>query len=364
MQNTIEKLLKLPRDLRDFSHHTVFGTTAPLTIPNIDFTVSPIPPIMLDQMDLDFCTGEASSSINTSAQFLDYSLVDYLYSKGMPATSYDRAVLAYKYGLVASAQIYMNMVAAKTNGSVNLQLLALLISDKGDDFDPLYQFAKIKQVRGEWKGYGANLRDACNALVKFGSLPRRLSPFTYNANKPSDKTRNFLANWTNWSPTLDLVARKSAIGSFFAVDGPYDAFDNIRSALWQNYKGQGFEVMFGLNWREEWTYVLNAIINENYSVSAGDPHDIKLIGQKVIGGVPYIVLQNSWGKNVGDKGLYYLSRQVVNLEAASGFGYFTFKRLPKIAAAHMAQNGISVNDNWIVASIKPLLTLLSSIFKK
>ena len=36
---------------------------------------------------------------------------------------------------------------------------------EGIDLDPLYAFAKIKQIAGDWKPWGADLRSACKGIV-------------------------------------------------------------------------------------------------------------------------------------------------------------------------------------------------------
>lgn len=357
----------IPQDIlkKIFSHDKVYGTVAPANIPNVNFRVSPLAPIILDQKTLDFCSAEASSSINTVASWIDYSLVDYLKSKKLPFDFQARASLMVSHGICDTESEYIALSSSGQNADQNIELLSELIHENGDDFDELYQMAKIKQIRGEYTSNGATLHDAAMALVTYGSLPRVKSPFTFNTGNTTDRDRNFLANWLNWPTVLDQFAAQHKIGSFFNVDGPGDAFDNIRSALWLNAsKAQGFEVLFGLNWRSEWTFATNGVINENYSVSAGDGHCVKLIGQRIIAGVPYIVLQNSWGKQYGEDGLYYLSRNVINTEFKSGYGALTFKRISLALAQYYVENGININTPWIIQEFVKIKNLIKSIFSK
>jgi len=347
-----DALQKLETDLRDLSNHAVYGTISPSNIPLIDFSVSDIPEVILNQFDLDFCTGFATSEDGTSLECSDASLVDYLTKKGLPSTASDRANLAFARALVSSPQEYMNLLVAKQNGAVNLQLISLLMKENGDYMDPLFQFQAIKQITGNWQAPGADIRSACLARQKIGSIPKNKSPFTHLEGKPTDKDRNFLANPANWPATLATEASKHE-GAFFTVDGPYDAFDNIRSALWQN-KQAGIKsgVIFGLMWRPEWNTMPGGIINDTYATPAGDPHCVRLIGQKIINGVPYIKMQQSWGDWYGDKGFVYLPRNVINMEATTGFGMFTFKDMTVNDAKYYAANGINVNDNWLVQIAK------------
>lgn len=355
-------LEKLSTDVRDFSHHKVFGSVLP---PLVDFDISPLPPIILNQYFLDFCTGFGSSELNTNMQSSDLSLVDYLNSKKMNPGVLSRANLALKYQLVKTLKEYTDMVNSGTNGEINLKILANLIHENGDYFDPLYQFSKIKQVRGEYAGFGANLRDAMQALVKFGSLKKNQSPFTFAENKPTDKDRDFLANWNNWPKNLDIIAALNKIASFFVCDGPYDAFDNIRSVLYTNYKTNlRIGVLFGLNWRPEWSEDPDGILPEAiYAQSAGSPHCTWLRGQKVINGIPYLKLQQSGGEDMGDRGIYYLPRSVVNKEFAANYGAFTGKNMSPKTAGFLIENGLSVNDNWLKGLWKIAWNFVSDIIK-
>lgn len=319
-------LEKLPKDIRDFSHHELYGTVAPTSIPNINFDICPLPPIILDQKDLDFCAGFGSSELNT-CQLANISLIDYLNMKGLSSSLNSRASLAVKYKFVDSIAQYLSLASSGQNASVNLKILATLIYENGDYFDPLYQFSKIKQIRGEYMQWGANLRDAANALIKYGSIPKNKSPFTYDEGKTTDRDRNFLANWQNWPATLDIIAAKNKLGAFYSPDGPYDAFDDMRSALYLNSKsGQYAGAIIGLNWRPEWTYAPGGVIPDISQPSSGGGHLMFVRGQEIINGVPKIKIEQSWSDKFGNKGIFYFGRDTYNSEAAAGFGAFIFKK--------------------------------------
>ena len=49
----------------------------------------------------------------------------------------------------------------------------------------------------------------------------------------------------------------------------------------------------------------------------------KIFGQKIIGSEIYLVAQLSQGEDVGDRGLFYLPREVVNKEIGA-YGIFMF----------------------------------------
>lgn len=294
----VQGLRPLKRDPRDFKHSVVFGA-APVTVPNISFLVAPVEPI-LDQSNLDFCTGFATASINGSIQ--------------------------------------------------------------GQDFDPNYQFAKTKQVMGEYKTWGADLRSACKGLVKFGSLIASKSPYFYNPSDKNSKTRDFLANWTNWPESLDILAGEFKCGSFFEVDGPGDHFDNARAVLYKNREEKS-GILFGVMWRPEWTFAPGGVIPEaTYSKPAGEGHALRAYGQEIINGVPYIVVPNSWGKNRGNNGVYYFPRSVINKEIKT-FGAFALKDMDAETAKRYIDYNLTTQDNLIAMIVKIVLVLAKDLSK-
>lgn len=224
----------------------------------------------------------------------------------------------------------------------------------GIPVDPLYQMAKIKQIRGEYASWGANLRDAAQSVVKFGSLPSFFTPYTYSFENPplkTDKDRNFLANWQNWPTDLNNLAAKDKDLSFFNVDGPYDAFDNIRSALWMHRKERR-GVLTGMNWEGEWTYAKDSIINGEMVTGNGKGHAISIIGQRTLDGVPYIVLQQTWGNSFGKNGFYYFSGEAINKIVGQGFGIFAFSRFDKTGFLSSFISALASAFNKLTGKIK------------
>ena len=227
---------------------------------------------------------------------------------------------------------------------------------QGKIFCPLYQFSKISQIKGDYTSFGADLRTACKSLVKFGSLPIEDSPYIHDPTNPNSKDRDFLANWTNWPSQLDIKAGLYKCGSYYSVDGNGDHFDNIRCILWQN-KDQHIPVEFGVMWRPEWTYAPNGIIPEaTYTTPAGDGHALKICGQKIINGQFYLVVQNSWGEQYGDKGYYYFPRSVINIEV-NMFGAFTMKDMDAVTAQTYISYNLTTQDGLISMIVKIINSL-------
>ena len=186
---------------------------------------------------------------------------------------------------------------------------------------PDWAFAQIKKLRGEWTQWGADLRSACKVAKKIGLIKHDDSPLWYTTTG-----RDFVANWKNWDkfPELKDKAAKHKKESFFKVDGPNDRFDNIRVALWQ-HRDEKRVIYTGCTWRNGWMRASGGIIPVMRR-TGGYGHAFAVIGQKVIKGIPYLIVQNSYGPNVGDNGLFYFPRKTVNREFK--FRSYMFKDMP------------------------------------
>lgn len=98
----------------------------------------------------------------------------------------------------------------------------------------------------------------------------------------------------------------------------FDLFDSIRMAMFQTQN----PLLLGLTWMNEWTAALGGMIQDNGQIVDGG-HCVKIAGWKFLNGNPYLVIQNSWGTDAGDNGLFYFPREVVNA-CFGGFGIFYF----------------------------------------
>src|SRR5215216_1456287 len=96
-----------------------------------------------------------------------------------------------------------------TDFCVNFALASIREDTEGVVIAPEYGAAKTKQIEGDFMSYGADPDDAIKAAITYGSLERDVCPY-----KVIDKTRNFLANWTNYPLHLDDAAKLHRAGSF------------------------------------------------------------------------------------------------------------------------------------------------------
>ena len=194
---------------------------------------------------------------------------------------------------------------------------------EGISLDPCYFFAKIKQIAGEYFSWGADLRTTCKAAVKYGFI--EILQSLYNL---ENKSRNFIANWRNWPLGLDQFAQEHAKQSFFAIEWQKDRFDSFRSALWQ-FRNKRCSILTGVKWQREWTAAEGGIIPKEMGTQTGG-HALKIFGQKIIDGEIYIVAQLSNGIEIGDKGIFYFPRKVINRDFTFG-GYMFLDMDPEEA---------------------------------
>lgn len=368
--DTIEKIVisnlkPLDEDLRDFPFHKVHGEVDASAIP--DFDVGDGAPIIIDQSTLEECSGAATSEENTVFKTDMSSIVDYLNSKGQPSDLGSRAGLAAKYGITPDAQTYLKLANSGQNGDANAQLLAILRYENGDYFDFLFQYAKICQVMNDPTPYGADLRSAMQSLVAYGSINVNQSPFTFGTGKPTDRSAAQLADWRNWPSSLDAIAAKNKAGSYFAVTGSGDAFDNMISAMWLNKQnGVKAGVVFGLYYKSQWINPTGGVVVDDGTaptVNSIGGHAMKAKGKKTISNVSFAKVQQSWGPKYGDGGIYYFPRSVINQMVAI-FGSYTVSNIPKTTATYYLQNGIMLGDNWLMQGAKTLSSLINGLISR
>lgn len=209
-------------------------------------------------------------------------------------------------------------------------LTAVSEDQEGVVLDPFYTFGATKFITGDKAGWGADLRSAAKSAVKgdgpYGFLEvkdvsRVTSPATM-------EDRNAAADFSLITSAEEIEARKHAKQSFFSVDGPYDLFDNMRSAMWQT-RAEKRSIFTGCNWRPSWTrgdgYIWDAPAGQTFG------HALKAFGWFTgngdAEGKEFMKLQLSNGKGIGIGGVFYIERQALN--QAFSFGAFMFLDMPR-----------------------------------
>jgi len=206
---------------------------------------------------------------------------------------------------------------------------------------PEWTFAVAKYLSGENPDtFGLDLRTAMKAHQKFGALEKKDSPFSLE-NKP----QSFLRNINNWPDELYKKAIKHKKESFFYVTGPYDNYDNIRASMWK-FRNEKRAVVFGVIF----SWSLSQVFMDTYQ-NKGGGHALCNIGFTP----KCLYIQNSYGESAGEAGRHYFSREVIN-RFVDLYGAFMFIDMPKEDARYMIENGIKINDNWIIGLLKVVLT--------
>lgn len=166
---------------------------------------------------------------------------------------------------------------------------AVKASKEGIEFDPDWFYAREGDVAGQVSTDGYDLRTAMQTGVDKGFKPMK-----------------------DGQGAPDQFCE----GGYFAIDGPYDLFDNIRSAMWMAQKEKRCGEI-GTMWYDEWFYANKGFVLQGAAKEAG-LHAIKCAGWKKVNGVICLLMQNSFGKNFGDGGLYYFQRETANKEFTEG----------------------------------------------
>lgn len=207
---------------------------------------------------------------------------------------------------------------------------------------PEYLFAKTKEIEGDWKTWGANLRSVCKAITKFGTLSKVETLWTLES-----KGRDWVADWKNWPEHFLHLASKFRKKSYFSVTGSYDLFDNIRSALWIN-RDEKRSVLTGCMWELDWTLTPQGVISDEPGQDSFG-HAFKVFGWKRINGKIYLKAQLSNGEEIGDRGVFYFPREVVNKKFT--FGAFTFQDLSREEAGVLLEKRWDIGKKFIAKII-------------
>lgn len=293
-------LLPLPYDERDFSRTAVFGAMRAQDLPTGDFAVAPVLEIK-DQGDEDFCTFYATASVSEDQE-----------------------------GVILEP--YFNAYVGK-----------VLIQKDPDS-------------------WGADLRTACTShLTPYGALEREFSPFKDTEERPS---REQVLSPSTWIEDHTMLAAEHRKNSYFDVlkGSPHDIFDSIRSALWM-HRAKMRSVVTGCIWRQSWNAAEKGKVPaQGWEHERGTPHAFKIIGQVFFEAEPHLVAVLSNGEEIGDKGIFYMPRALVNKEFT--YGAFMFEDMPPKTAKTYMYYDISVNDSIFVKAWKIFGRIIRDLLKR
>src|SRR3990167_6814087 len=210
--------------------------------------------------------------------------------------------------------------------------------------EPSWSFAASKFITQDKDEWGQGIREALKAHIDLGAIEQKDSPFN-----TENKDDQFLRDFNNWPNELRNNGYKNRKKSYFKIEGQYDHFDDLRASIWL-YKTP---IIMGLIWG----WPLEQVYLEEPQES-GFGHAISAIGFADVekdGKVePYLIIQNSYGKNAGENGKHYLSRRVVN-DAVEKYMAFMFIDIPKEEAKFLNEHKLSTKWRF--------LNKLSSVLK-
>ena len=176
---------------------------------------------------------------------------------------------------------------------------------------------------------GADAQGSMDATLAFDSLPLSLLPDTL-----TNLSVNDYADWTKIPyKTLWVPARPYFPGIPYKVDGPYDIFDNIRSALYQSWKiDKSVVKVFGY-WYSSFNLAAAEPTNAGHVQTPTDSpitmHRYTIIDWITdASGVPYLVAALTQGNDFGDRGHLYMGRETVNTifaDLSNGLGLYIAK---------------------------------------
>lgn len=170
------------------------------------------------------------------------------------------------------------------------------------ELSPEYLFKNIKKLQGDWRSWGADPKTGAKALME-GLIDKPENPFPLE-----NFDRDWIANWGNWTQNIDALADVKTENYFWIGETSGNMFDNIRQAIWK-FRDEKRAVVVGAIWKNEWTYAPLGKIPSKYN-SDGFGHAFLVVGWTK----DELILQLSNGTGIGDKGLFYMSKEVVNKE--------------------------------------------------
>ena len=238
-------------------------------------------------------------------------------------------------------------------------LCAVSEDQEGVELNPDYTFAKTKQIMGEFESWGADLRAALKSAViskGYGFIKQ----MTFNDDLSIETKLKNLRDWNNWPAYLDELAKVNAKQSFFFIKtfGYRDIFDAIRASLY-HFRNKNQSIITGLIWCSEWTRSKDGVIRKIGTPSFG--HAFKIYGQRMIHGEPFLIAQLSNG-DIGDNGIFYMSREVVN--AVEDFGAGMLVDLSREHAETLIKHDWTVNLLWLAKFLVVLKKYFKEIFIK
>ncbi len=230
---------------------------------------------------------------------------------------------------------------------------------EGVSLDPLFTWIMARAVSNyAVDDFGVQVREIMLAHVKIGAIER--SQAQYTVNDDPQKWRD-ISTWDVASLQKKAIVHKKGSAIFIDASQEYDLFDTIRATLWK-FKDEKVVVVIGTHW----PYPANVAQIDTW-LPSGFGHAYVFNGWNKNG----IQLKqvcahgktvNSWGSNVGDRGRFYIARDIINREVPTfGAGFFHDETPDKLR--WYADNGVKFEDAWYKGLGLALFKFLSDLKK-
>ena len=164
--------------------------------------------------------------------------------------------------------------------------VAVKASVFGREFDPEAFYRAEGVIAGKVSEQGYDLRILMETGIKYGALPL----------------------------TGELAGGFKDRG-YFKITGS-DLFEAVRQSIYAEREKHDTAVA-GVMWYNEWSTAPTGIVQEGYKSQLG-LHAVKIAGFCTLNEISYIVIQNSFGTSVGNRGLFYFNKEIFNREFREG----------------------------------------------
>jgi hypothetical protein len=204
-----------------------------------------------------------------------------------------------------------------------------------------FVFAAAKYESGDGvESWGLSLKDVGKALTKWGVPELKDVPEAVLNLTPAQR-RDF----KNYPDSLKEKAKIHKQKTYFFVeDSPYDAFDEARAAI-HYFAEKKQKILLGV----QFGWMLSQV--ELTGTPKGFGHALWCSGWNEKG----LVVVNSAGKEAGENGKHYISRESYNYFVGK-YGHMMIVDKEREDVEYMLQNNIKLDDSAIQKTIKAILT--------
>lgn len=201
------------------------------------------------------------------------------------------------------------------------------------ELNPDWVFAKSKEMSGDVDSWGQDLRTIAKTHQKHGAPEQSVVEIP-------EEDRH-IENWNDYTEEAVKHRKKS----YFRVH----SFEEIKDTIWKLRDAP----FFGIEWG--WGFDQARI----YESKKGKGHAVAIVGWEG----EYLIIQNSYGKQAGYNGDFFIHKDVVE-KGIERFGCYVFVDLSPEDAKYYIDNGIQLNDDWIKQALKAVVTILQDIIRR